>query len=537
MYGAYFGLKENPFNLTPDQRYLFLSRHHQEALDHLLYGISERKGFIAIAGGIGTGKTTLCRALLSHLDASTKTALIFNTSISDTELLETINQEFGLETGGTKRDQIDRLNHFLLENFRRGGNAVLLVDEAQNLSPLVLEQIRMLSNLETEREKLIQIALVGQPQLRKLLRAPALRQVNERITVWYQLQPLDRQDVQNYVEHRLVVAGSRGNVRFTRGALKAVYAYSHGIPRRINAVCDRALLIAYCKDEFAISRNTILSAVDDIQGDFKHHFTRTGWLFQHRVAPAGAVMLLAFLVASFTGWNLKEQVSNLFSAVEKVAVVQSKVFVRSPLEVKETTFVSKPPSVRKPIQAEKETAPLILDERASLRGLFRLFNVEEAEQNFASGDIYPGLFSFEGDPELYRMFRKPFRLRVTSDNEDGARDLLIREVTTGGAIALDTEGKERPVTEDFILAHWDGEMSWVYPQEPGYGALTNGMSGLKVLKVQQMLQELGYAIEPRGVFDNATLNEVMRFQLNFGLDANGMVDIPTKALLYQMTGS
>jgi general secretion pathway protein A len=534
MYGAYFGLKENPFNLTPDQRYLFLSRHHQEALDHLLYGINERKGFIAIAGGIGTGKTTLCRALLSHLDASTKTALIFNTSISDTELLGTINQEFGLEAGGTKKDRIDRLNHFLLDNFRRGGNAVLLVDEAQNLSPLVLEQIRMLSNLETEREKLIQIALVGQPQLRKLLRAPALRQVNERITVWYQLQPMDRQDVQNYVEHRLVVAGSRGNVRLTRGALRAVYAYSHGIPRRINAVCDRALLIAYCKDEFQISRNTITRAVDDIQGDFRRHFTRMGWL-QSRVAPAAAVMFLAFLVASITGWNLREQVSDLFSAAEKVAAVQSKVFMGDPLDREETALVPNRPFVRKPIQAQKKAPPLTLDERASLRGLFRLFNVEEAEHSFGSSDIYPGLFSFEGDPELYRMFRKPFRLRVTSDNGDGARDLLIREVTTGGAIAFDTEGNERPVTEDFILAHWDGQMSWVYPYEGGHGTLTEGMSGLKVLKVQQMLQQLGYAVEPRGVFDSTTLDEVMRFQLNFGLDANGMVDTPTKALLYQMS--
>jgi len=399
-----------------------------------------------------------------------------------------------------------------------------------------LEQIRMLSNLETEREKLIQIALVGQPQLRKLLRAPALRQVSERITVWYQLQPLDRQDVQNYVEHRLVVAGNRGNVRFTRSALRAVYAYSHGIPRRINAVCDRALLIAYCKDEMAISRSTIATAVDDIQGDFRRHFTRTGW-FQSRVAPAAAVMFLAFLVASFTGWNLKEQVSDLFSAAEKVAVVQSKVFTRGSVELEETALVPNRAFVRKPVPAQKKAAPLTLDDRASLRGLFKLFNVEEAGHSFGSGEIYPGLFSFEGDPELYRMFRKPFRLRVTSSDGGGTRDLLIRQVITGGAIALDAEGSERPVTEDFILAHWDGQMSWVYPYERGYGTLTEGMSGLRVMKVQQMLQQLGYAVEPRGVFDGTTVDEVMRFQLNFGLDANGKVDTPTKALLYQMTSA
>ena len=158
MYTSFFGFKENPFNLTPDPRYLFLSPYHKEALDHLLYGINERKGFIAITGGIGTGKTTLCRALLSHLDATTKSALILNAFISDLELLKAVNQEFGLQMGPeplSKKDYIDTLNQFLLKNFGRGGNAVLLVDEAQNLSHAVLEQIRMLSNLETEREKLI----------------------------------------------------------------------------------------------------------------------------------------------------------------------------------------------------------------------------------------------------------------------------------------------------------------------------------------------------------------------------------------------
>ena len=215
MYASYFGLTENPFSLTPDPRYLFLSRHHKEALDHLLYGINRRKGFIAIIGGVGTGKTTLCRALLSQLDASTKGALIFNTAISDSELLETINQEFGIDMKGTtrtKKEQVELLNSFLLDNFRQGGNAVLVIDEAQNLSPVVLEQIRMLSNLETDKEKLIQIVVVGQSALGRLLATPALRQLNERISVRYQLKSLDRQDTKDYVEHRLIVAGGQGNV-------------------------------------------------------------------------------------------------------------------------------------------------------------------------------------------------------------------------------------------------------------------------------------------------------------------------------------
>ncbi|KPK24375.1 MAG: hypothetical protein AMK69_16205, partial [Nitrospira bacterium SG8_3] len=208
MYPSYFGLKECPFNLTPDPRYLYLSPYHKEALDHLLYGIQERKGFIRMIGGIGTGKTTICRSLLGHLEATTKSALIFNAFISDMELLESINQEFGIrmETGvKSKKDYIDALNHFLLETYRSGGNAVLIIDEAQNLSHSVLEQIRMLSNLEAEKEKLIQIVLVGQTELNDILASPSLKQLNERIMVRYDLKPLDSKDIKGYVEHRLVV--------------------------------------------------------------------------------------------------------------------------------------------------------------------------------------------------------------------------------------------------------------------------------------------------------------------------------------------
>jgi len=224
MYASYFGFKENPFNLTPDPRYLFLSTYHREALDHLLYGINGRKGFIVITGGIGTGKTTLCRALLERLDESIKSALIFNSFISDTELLETVNQEFGTDldsSGKTKKEYIDKLNQFLLKTFSTGGNAVLLIDEAQNLSLPVLEQIRMLSNLETEREKLIQIVLVGQFELKELLAHPSLKQLDERVMVRYELRSLDRKDVQGYVEHRLVVGGGRGDLRFTTGSGKS----------------------------------------------------------------------------------------------------------------------------------------------------------------------------------------------------------------------------------------------------------------------------------------------------------------------------
>jgi general secretion pathway protein A len=279
MYAAYFGLKENPFNLSPEPRYLFLSEHHRDALNCLLYGIQEKKGFVLLSGGIGLGKTTICRSLLGSLDDSVETALIFNTAISDMDLLETVLTEFGIKSrkdAKTKKTYIDALNKFLLKNFGKRKTAVLLIDEAQNLSHGVLEQLRMLSNLETEREKLLQIILIGQPELNDTLMLPVLRQLNERITVRYSLQPLCPQEVRDYIEHRLKVAEGPGSLEFTDGAFNLIYNFSEGIPRRINALCDRALLIAYTKNVSKINRRAVKLAVADIGADYFQK-TMNGW--------------------------------------------------------------------------------------------------------------------------------------------------------------------------------------------------------------------------------------------------------------------
>ena len=192
MYKKFFGLREKPFNLTPDPEYFYMSTVHREALSHLLFGIEQRKGFIMITGEVGAGKTTLCRALLSSVPKSTQTALILNPSVSAIELLRAINQEFGLSStpDKSKKELLDDLNYFLLDVLSRGGNAVIIIDECQNLSPEVLEQVRMLSNLETEKEKLLQIVLIGQPELARTLSMPSLKQINDRITLRYYIGPL-----------------------------------------------------------------------------------------------------------------------------------------------------------------------------------------------------------------------------------------------------------------------------------------------------------------------------------------------------------
>lgn len=279
MYSAYYSLEENPFKLAPEPRYLFLSEHHRNALNCLIYGIKEKKGFVLISGGIGTGKTTICRSLLRSLDDSIETALVFNTAISDLDLLEAIMTEYGIgqvDEQKTKKHYIDNLNEFLLARYEAGKNVVLIIDEAQNLSFSVLEQIRMLSNLETESEKLIQIILVGQPELNNKLMMPVLRQLNERITVRYDIKPLSPRDVRMYIDHRLRVAGGPGLITYTDGSFGLIYYYTEGIPRRINALCDRALLIGYSKGIYEINRKIIRTAALDIG---RNYFQKTmnGW--------------------------------------------------------------------------------------------------------------------------------------------------------------------------------------------------------------------------------------------------------------------
>jgi general secretion pathway protein A len=246
MYLEFLGLREWPFSITADPSFLYLSRRHREALSHMIYGIREHRGFVEITGEVGTGKTTLCKALLRHLDPSTKTALILQPQLSDLQLLQAVVQDFGLNPMRNNRlGLFNQLNQFLLDQAEAGHNIVLVIDEAQNLSLRVLEQIRMLSNLETDKNKLIQIILVGQPQLREKLARPELEQLRQRIGVRYHMAPLDQDEVRTYITHRLRVAGADGTLDWTEEACDEVYQCSRGVPRLINLICDRSLLACY----------------------------------------------------------------------------------------------------------------------------------------------------------------------------------------------------------------------------------------------------------------------------------------------------
>lgn len=268
MYTNYFRFKEKPFSIAPDPRYLYMSELHREALAHLLYGISSDGCFIVLTGDVGTGKTTVCRCLLEQLPDNTDVALIVNPRLTDLELLETICEELEIPLGEGERSAkfyIDNLNRYLLDAHARGRNTALLIDEAQNLSLDLLELLRLLTNLETHKKKLLKIVLLGQSELRQLLENSGAEQISQRITSRYHLLPLDRGDVFGYVRHRLAVAGAREKI-FSDAALTRLYELTDGIPRLTNVICDRALLGAYVEGRYLVNTAIVEKAAAEVLG-------------------------------------------------------------------------------------------------------------------------------------------------------------------------------------------------------------------------------------------------------------------------------
>jgi general secretion pathway protein A len=297
MYEDYFGFVEKPFSLTPDPKYLYRSESHANAFELLQYSVRRREGFVVVTGDIGTGKTTLCRALLEQIDRRTFTALVLNPFLSEDDLLKLILQDFGVVSredvkagrlaGVSKQELIDTLYDFLLGLLPLQASAVLIIDEAQNLPLQVLEQLRILSNLETDKEKLLQIIMVGQLNLQPLLRSPELRQLDQRVSIRYQLKPLTRDEMAAYISHRLQVAGGAHAVAFTPKALQYVHQYTGGIPRLVNLVCDRALLGAFSARSNRVTHDLIERAAEtlDLQPVERSRFA---WLRRRTPLVAGA---------------------------------------------------------------------------------------------------------------------------------------------------------------------------------------------------------------------------------------------------------
>ncbi len=305
MYLEFFGLHEKPFSIAPDPRYLYMTDQHREALAHLLYGVGDEGGFVLLTGEVGTGKTTVCRSLLNQLPSDVDIAFVVNPRVSVNELLETVcdELELGYPEQASVKQLVDTLNHYLLDAYAAGKNTILIIDEAQNLSDDVLEQLRLLTNLETNEKKLLQLILLGQPELLDKLEQDNLRQLAQRITARFHLRPLQMQEMVAYIQHRLHVAGFRGDM-FSAPALKHIYRQSRGVPRLINVICDRAMLGAYTADLLQVEFPLAQIACDEVLGEeavSSPWYNHVPWQRWSRIIMYSVIFTLIVYAASQVG--------------------------------------------------------------------------------------------------------------------------------------------------------------------------------------------------------------------------------------------
>jgi general secretion pathway protein A len=363
MYTEYFGLKEAPFSIAPDPRYLYMSAQHREALAHLLYGVGSEGGFVLLTGEVGTGKTTVCRCLLEQMPANCNVAFIFNPKLTVKELLSTICDELRIQYPEDARSLkvfIDRINAYLLEAHAQGRKAVLIIDEAQSLSLDVLEQIRLLTNLETNERKLLQVILLGQPELKELLSRPNLKQLSQRIIARYHLGPLTKKEVGAYVSHRLSIAGLNSRL-FPDSTLSKLFRLSGGIPRLINVLCDRALLGTYAQGRRSVSRGTLANAAHEVFGEAgrgsRVMATASGWVL------AGLVVIGASLLVLVNHSNLWQPPVVLDPAAVMETETEAASVYRKPIPAEIKTAAGDPQT---PTAADQERIPLAVVEPVPL---------------------------------------------------------------------------------------------------------------------------------------------------------------------------
>ncbi len=521
MYTEFFGLREKPFALIPDPRYLFLSHSHREALAHLLYGIQEGEGFMEVVGQVGTGKTTLCRTLLQRVGDEVDIGFIFNPSSSDTELLAAINREFGIPAdGSTRTDLIQELNRFLLERRARGRRVLLVIDEAQNLEPDVLEQIRLISNLETEREKLIQILLFGQPELDEHLSRSNLRQLRQRITILWRLQPLSRSETRAYLEHRVRVAGGPAQPLFTPGAYRAIYRASRGVPRLINAVADRALLSAYSSGERRIDRRTVRGAVQELPGARPPIRGRAPRRRPWARPLALAAGLACGIVAAVALWS-----------------ADPTAFELSPVSAGPVTL---PPDVALQREIESHSAGATgaqaLDAVLSAWGYESIGESELMPEGYkdALGARTPFLvLDTESDFDRVRALNLPAVLELETSLGDHRYVALLG--SEGGRVQLQSGGEPHGLTRSDLERHWTGRVIWVWTNFEALPPLETGAIGLQVEWLQERLVELGF-LGPEaisGYFEENTSSALRSFQDDHGLARDGALGPATLMTMYQ----
>jgi len=530
MYTSFFGLKEKPFAITPDPHYLFMSERHAEALAHLMYGVNEAGGFVQLTGDIGTGKTTLVRTMLEKMPQHADVAVILNPRVSPLELLLSICQELHItvpEHAATSiKALVDLLNEKLLASHARGRRVIVIIDEAQNLSTETLEQVRLLTNLETASAKLLQIILIGQPELRDVLAYSGLKQLAQRITGRYHLAPLSRTESVAYVRHRLKIAGATGEI-FTHGALREAHRVTEGVPRLINVVCDRALLGAYTEDQHRIDATTVRRAASEVFG--KSIASR--W-----VAWAGAAAgVVAVVMLGF--------------GVLQLLPLQSDADNASMASV--PTDATAPPQITPPAQPDVADIGTLLT---------------NAQTEFALPAAFAKLMSLWGAPfdaaaplpceqaathglecvyqkgswGQLRILNRPAILSLTDDAGRSHQVVLAALTDHSAHVALGTNATTQEVSIASLSRYWLGDFLLVWrPQVGGQRTLAVGMRGDQVRWLRESLGRVHNLAEiPTGdYFDDALAEQVRLFQRERRLAIDGIAGVQTQIVLDSIVDS
>lgn len=554
MYKNFFGFKERPFKLVPNPAYLFLSRSHEEAMAYLTYAMKQGDGFVEITGEVGTGKTTICRAFLESLDENTEAAYIFNPKLDSIQLIKAVNDEFGISSDADNiKDLIDTLNSFLIEKRAEGKNVILLIDEAQGLNKEVLEQLRLLSNLETTNHKLLQIILVGQPELGEKLDSRELRQLSQRISLSCRLIPLNYRETKEYIQHRINIASQKPGVKFTRTAYRYIYKYSRGIPRSINIVCGRALLTAFGLDQQRITVKIISTSIKELagRGDVKLYSL---WDGKKAILLFSVLCLSLFMILFYRPGFLN--VNEIFNLQEnkKPDISQPEHLVLNPapdLKPTRRQAVKDSETFVEPVRdlgiflSERDKRS---SRRMALKAVLDLWNNDSEIKAYLNGidndlDFFRlaakqnGLLirRIKGDLNLVKKLNLPAVLAFYLPEDLSPVYLTLIKIE-GEKVTLRSEVGDNAieVEQNILASYWSGlaYIPWKNFLSLN-GTIPLNSSKDTIITLKMLMYDIGFnnlKISP--FYDESIQNAIREIQKKHGIQVDGIVGSTTKIVLY-----